>query len=364
MSLERLTATWEELGRVDPLWAVLVRPERRHGGWPVDEFFATGVEHVDHVVRQLKASDLDLGDRVLDFGCGVGRLSNALADRARDVTGIDIARSMIDEANRRNRNPGRVRFVHYDGRTLPFEDDSFDCVVSLISIQHSPPAVQLACLVELQRVVRPGGALAVQIPIGPVGASPIAEDAMRADVSVVSAPAELGIGQQVPVQVRITNVSDHLWSPSAQIRVGNHWHRAGRMVWLDDGRANLTRPVAPGEAVDVRLVVTAPVRPGAYELEFDLLQESVTWWADVGSVTARTPVQVVEQPVEIDERGEAIDAPVAARGTNEAQMEVFGMAENLVHLLFTHAGCQVRAAIPDELAGPGWDSRTYIVEVG
>lgn len=363
MSLNRLKSTWEELGRVDPLWAVLVRPERRHGKWPIDDFLATAEEHVNEVISQLKARDLRLGDRVLDFGCGVGRLSNTLAQYAGEVVGLDIAQSMIEEANRINTQPGRVQFVHYDGTRLPFPDDSFDSAVSLISLQHSPPAVQLACLVELLRVVRPGGALALQIPTKRHDAEPLDAAAMRAGVELMSVPSELGRGELVQVQARITNISASEWPAKSQIRFGNHWYRNGDLIRLDDGRADIAEPVSPGAGVEVNLDVTAPDAAGSYELEFDLVQEGVAWWAEVGNSTVRTSVKVAEHHASGD-ANEQFQANGTARTTNGASMEMYGMAETLVHQLFSHARATVRGAVPDALAGDDWQSRTYYVEIG
>jgi hypothetical protein len=74
MSLQRHKQDWEELGRLDPLWAVLSTREGRHGRWDPDAFFATGREEVE----RLLAVAAEVGHprergAVLDFGCGVGR---------------------------------------------------------------------------------------------------------------------------------------------------------------------------------------------------------------------------------------------------------------------------------------------------
>src|SRR5438309_1075023 len=112
MTLDRLRSTWESLGRHDPLWAVLSDPAHRGGRWEFDEFLDTGREHAALVQRMVRNAGLSLGERVLDFGCGVGRLSNALAELAPRVVGVDIAVSMIEHARRVVRHPDRIGFVH------------------------------------------------------------------------------------------------------------------------------------------------------------------------------------------------------------------------------------------------------------
>jgi SAM-dependent methyltransferase len=368
MTLDRLKSTWEGLGRDDPLWAVLTVPERRGGGWQVDEFLDTGAKPVDAVLRLLDEAGLAIGDRVLDFGCGAGRLSNALAEQVKEVVGIDIAQSMIDEANRINRFPGRVKFVAYDGTRLPFADESFDGVLSLISIQHSPPAVQLACLVELQRVVRPGGVLVLQIPTRPGRPADLPTEAMLARIEPVSVPERLGVGQSAAVVAKVTNVSAHAWPSGRLIRLGNHWYAGTEPVTWNDGRTDLPHDLAPGDTVELELPVVAPDTPGEYDLELDVVQEAVTWWAAVGSDPVRVTVTVAAEavadvPVAAPQQQEIRPRP-AARGRSDGGMEMFGMDVHLVRMLFTHCGSEIVNIVPDTMAGTEWESFTYVVRRG
>jgi SAM-dependent methyltransferase len=367
MAVDRLRETWETLGRVDPLWAVLTDPERRHGGWDVNEFLATGAEPISQVRAMVDRAGLSLGERVLDFGCGAGRLSNALATHVKEVVGVDIAQSMIDEADRINQFPDRVRFVAYDGQRLPFADESFDAVVSLISIQHSPPAVQLACLVELHRVVRPGGVLVCQIPSRPSRPDPLPTEAMRAGIELLDVPNPVGPGQTAPVRTRLTNVSDRTWPAGQLIRLGNHWRAGGAPVTWNDGRTDLPHDLAPGSSVELELPVIAPEEPGDYELELDVVQEAVTWWAEAGSVPVRTPVTVVAEAVAgvpaLTEPQQVV-AAAPRRGRDDGGMEMFGMDVDLVRLLFTHCGSAIVDIVPDDMAGTEWESFTYVIRRG
>jgi SAM-dependent methyltransferase len=370
MAVDRLKSTWEGLGRTDPLWAVLTDPGRRHGGWDVDEFLATGMAPVDDVVRMLDGAGLSLGERVLDFGCGAGRLSNALAAHAREVVGIDIAQSMVDEADRINRHPGRVSFVAYDGARLPFGDGAFDSAVSLISIQHSPPAVQLACLVELQRVVRPGGALVLQIPTRPSKPDVVPFKGMRARIELGTAPATLGAGQVAPVRATVTNLGAHTWAAGRLIRLGNHWYDGDEAIRWNDGRTDLPHDLAPGASVELEVPVTAPAEPGEYVLELDVVQEAVAWWAEHGSTPARTTVRVVPGEVDVPDLAPAaavevvLDAEPAAHGRDDGGMEMYGIDVNLVRLLFAHCGSEVVAISSDEGSGAEWESLTYVIRRG
>jgi SAM-dependent methyltransferase len=365
MTLDELRSTWEELGRTDPLWAVLTDPERRGGGWDVDEFLATGDAVIRTVLRQVTDAGLTLGEQVLDFGCGAGRLSNALAAHAKEVTGVDIAQSMIDEANRINRHPDRVRFHHFDGHRLPFDDAGFDGVVSLISLQHAHPAVQVVCLMELARVVRPGGTLVLQLPSHPTTPDVLEPAAMRARIDLLDPPARLGAGQFASVRARVTNTGGTRWGAGKLIRLGNHWHTAGEVARWNDGRADLPYDLPPGESVVLDLPVTAPDAEGEHVLELDLVQEAVSWFADAGSDTTRITVTVGAEPVDLPEPGDQeIQPKPAARGRADGGMEMYGMDGYLVRQLLSHVGCQVVAAVPDEMSGPEWVSFTYLIRRG
>jgi len=71
---------WEDLARLDPLWAIASAPDRRHGAWDDDEFMAGGRRKVAAIMRTLHGLDAPIDRRrALDFGCGVGRLTLPLA---------------------------------------------------------------------------------------------------------------------------------------------------------------------------------------------------------------------------------------------------------------------------------------------
>lgn len=362
MSIGQLKSTWESLGRVDPLWAVLSDPDKRHGQWEVEDFMTTGRGHVDWVEGELHGLELSLGERVLDFGCGVGRLTNALAERVASAVGVDIADSMVQQARRLNRYPERVSFVSYDGKELPFADGDFDSAVSLIVLQHARPRVQLACLLELQRVVRVGGILALQIPSRPKTTEPLDGEAMLADIDIVDAPAELAVSGSATVRALVSNRSAHGWPVGRLVKLGNHWHDSESVVIQDDGRADLPHEVPPGGSVEIELLVTAPPQPGRYRLELDMLQEFVSWWTDHGSSSASVDVEVCADAAG-SSVGEPADPQPAPEEPSErpSTMEMHGLDTDLVRSVFAHCGSEVIAVVPDDLAGAGWESFTYIV---
>lgn len=168
MGLEHVKATFEKYGRDDPMYAVLTDHSRRGGRWDPDEFFARGRQEIDGVMEYLDARAIrpPLRD-ALDFGCGVGRLTQALADRFAHVTGVDISSTMIDAARAHDHHPGCVDYVMNDVPSLArFPDRSFDLVYSNITLQHVPPAPALAYVAEFVRVLRDDGLALFQMRIG------------------------------------------------------------------------------------------------------------------------------------------------------------------------------------------------------
>jgi SAM-dependent methyltransferase len=153
-------AAWDELGRRDPHWAILSEPGKQ-GSWDDEGFFATGRTEVDATLTDI-GDLLAARDTALDFGCGLGRLSQAMAAHFASVTGVDVAQSMVEGARARNAFPDRVSYVVNTAATLPFDDAAFDFVYSNLVLQHVPPPGAEGYISELVRVLRPGGVLVFQ----------------------------------------------------------------------------------------------------------------------------------------------------------------------------------------------------------
>lgn len=157
---------WEKLARTDPLWAVLTDPTKAGNRWEVDEFFASGRREIEAVLAEVRGRCPGLRrGRALDFGCGVGRLTQALADHFERVTGVDIAEEMLALARRYNRKGERVEYVHNTEADLAgLAAGSFDFVGSLITLQHIAPEYSRRYIAEFLRVLAPGGVAYFQVP--------------------------------------------------------------------------------------------------------------------------------------------------------------------------------------------------------
>ncbi len=160
---------WQWLGREDPFWAILADPAKRHGGWKPEEFFSTGMAEVAVIMQYAATLGYPDGRRdALDFGCGAGRITQALAGHFDTVTGVDIAPAMLDLAQRFNTHGERCRFVlNTEANLAAFPCASFDFIYSNIVLQHNPPDAALAYVREFVRLLRPGGLLLFQLPSQP-----------------------------------------------------------------------------------------------------------------------------------------------------------------------------------------------------
>lgn len=106
------------------------------------------------------AADVSPGARVLDVACGTGHVAIEAARRFCDVVGIDYIPGLVEVAERRAAAEGlAVDFHVADAERLPFDDDSFDAVLSAIGVMFTADHDQAAA--EMVRVCRPGGRVAV-----------------------------------------------------------------------------------------------------------------------------------------------------------------------------------------------------------
>jgi ubiquinone/menaquinone biosynthesis C-methylase UbiE len=112
---------------------------------------------VEHYLRKRTRFVLEHCPRgaALDVGCGTGALAARLSDAGYEVIGLDPSDGMLEVL--RGRAPG-VHAVQGSGTALPFDDDSFDLVLTVAVMHHiADPARVRATLREMVRVMRPGG---------------------------------------------------------------------------------------------------------------------------------------------------------------------------------------------------------------
>jgi SAM-dependent methyltransferase len=166
MRLSGLRRHWNEYGKKDPFWAILTAPDKKGNRWSIDEFLQTGRDEIAGIVAYLDERGLARARRrALDFGCGAGRLTHALAAYFESVIGVDIAPSMIDIARRLHAGIPGVEFrVNGSNQLDSIESGSIDLVYTRLVLQHMAPRFIRGYLAEFVRVLAPGGVLVFQLP--------------------------------------------------------------------------------------------------------------------------------------------------------------------------------------------------------
>lgn len=154
-------ADWRKIGSDEPYYGVLTDPRFLRANLDEQarsEFFQSGVDQITDHLLHLNRHFGEFSPRsALDFGCGVGRLTRALAAQTGDAVGVDISEGMIHEA-RSATLPG-LRFQH----ELP--DRDFDWIVSIIVFQHIEPTRGYQVLRQLLSKLVPGGCVTLQFAL-------------------------------------------------------------------------------------------------------------------------------------------------------------------------------------------------------
>jgi hypothetical protein len=130
--------------------------------------------------------------------------------------------------------------------------------------------------------------------------APLDDGAFIARLSAADVPEKMRAGQDLTVNVRVKNLSEYVWPSRGRpdltytLTVADSWFVAGDgpLVTNLDGRSPLPRDLWPGEEASVPLKIKVPGRPGDYVLEFDMVQEGVTFFKDRDSEPLQIRVRV------------------------------------------------------------------------
>jgi ubiquinone/menaquinone biosynthesis C-methylase UbiE len=166
----------------------------------------------------VEAAGIEPGMDVLDVACGTGNATIRAAKLAARVTGVDFAPRLLSEARERAADAMvEIELVEGDAQNLPFDDASFDRVISTFGHMFAPDHARTA--EEMKRVCRPGGRIAIACwtPEGKIGAM------FQAIGSVTPPPPE---GFQSPL----------LWGTEEHVRVllGDARFSRHEVEWVDE----------------------------------------------------------------------------------------------------------------------------------
>jgi len=105
-------------------------------------------------------------------------------------------------------------------------------------------------------------------------------------------PASMAAGHSTSVPVKLTNTGSTAWTTAGNFHLSYHWVQNGVTVVADGVRTFLPHSIEPCGTVTVSAALTAPAGAGTYTLEWDMVQEGVTWFSAKGVPTGNRTVTI------------------------------------------------------------------------
>eukprot|EP01032_Pedospumella_encystans_P008667 gene8667-10260_t len=167
---ERIHQAWEYLGETDPYWSVVTQPQYHMDQFDShkDQFFKSGKYSADLFFAALRRNHVNpnLIGLCLEVGCGVGRVTNYLAQTVERVLGADISAHHLEIARDHLAKEGRSNVTLKQLTDIRSLNDlpPVDAIFSVITLQHNPPPVIAWMLRTLLGCLKPSGVAYLQIP--------------------------------------------------------------------------------------------------------------------------------------------------------------------------------------------------------
>lgn len=164
MSVRNTDADWHAISSAEPYFGVLTDPrflKQNLTDAATHDFYQSGGSDVEWAIGNIRTrfEPSFRASHAIDFGCGVGRHSFALAEHADRVTGVDVSPTMLAIAERARIQRGLASVAFRDG--LP--DEPAQWVYSCLVFQHIPPARGYDLLRDLLARLAPRGIASIQL---------------------------------------------------------------------------------------------------------------------------------------------------------------------------------------------------------
>lgn len=160
-----LKKVWNTYGKNEPYWSVLTN--NKYFSLSIknnyDNFFETGKNTIKTFENILQKYNYTLKDKIiLDFGCGVGRLTKACLNYSSNVYGMDISEEHLKIANKNVKSAKFYKVINEN--TLPQLNNKPEVIISLITLQHNSPKLIKKFLINLLKLLQDNGIALIQIP--------------------------------------------------------------------------------------------------------------------------------------------------------------------------------------------------------
>lgn len=162
--LATLERGWDEAAEQNPLHFIL----SDRADWSEEDFFERGRQDVGWALEQLESFAIRprFPGVALDFGCGVGRCTHALAAFFVEAHGVDLSSKMIRLAETLDRDATCRFHLNREPDLRLFGDESFDLIYTNLVLQHLDRELQRGYIAEFGRILRPGGIALIGLPTG------------------------------------------------------------------------------------------------------------------------------------------------------------------------------------------------------
>jgi len=167
---DRIKFEWTYLGESEPYWSTITQPQYHldHFESNRQQFYDSGKYVLDIFLAALRRNNINpnLIQTCLEVGCGVGRVSQFLAQTFPRLIATDISRPhlLIAKAQLEAQGFTNTEFIHWDDPRALYQLPNVDAILSVITLQHNPPPVIVWMLRNLLTCLNPGGVAYLQIP--------------------------------------------------------------------------------------------------------------------------------------------------------------------------------------------------------
>jgi SAM-dependent methyltransferase len=185
--LVRTTLQWKSMGVDKPFWSVLTNPGYLNENIEQNKeyFYQSGVDELANFFAALNRSNLQIQPtfKCIEFGCGVGRVTGALATHFASVIGVDVSHEHLQLAESYIQEQGlaNVELAQLTKLQELAQLGNFDFLYSQIVFQHNPPPVTKYILEQLLAQLNPNGLAYFQIPTYKIGYSFSVEQYLNSD---------------------------------------------------------------------------------------------------------------------------------------------------------------------------------------
>ena len=151
---------WEKWAQTQPFFSILTNPIFLIENWEEnrDQFWDSGYRDVEHLFTPPSEAK-----NALEFGCGVGRITKAMAERCEQVVGLDVSPTMLKRAEEFAEGIPNISYRLSDDELSALNGELFDFIYSYIVFQHIPEDRGAAIFDNLISHCAPGGSIAIHV---------------------------------------------------------------------------------------------------------------------------------------------------------------------------------------------------------